>query len=349
MAAATVLRIRRTDADHHLLVKLTPNGSKPLDVTLVGTEHEHVYHASMREAGAEKLRSTNPGVSVQEWKKILKYLLLHRRTGDANHDSFHGLELVSNISEIQAHLTIVIRRNVQGITQRLGSIRLDQDDGREAVNAFDWVDTAVAHSDELRSQLEAMQTSMRSRQDEVGRLNRELDDLIQAKKEHENELLAKCAALLNAKKMKIRDQQRLIGRMGIKEEPPEEEPDFSHAKSSLSSRAKTSKGKRKAAASPEPKLEKEENGSETEDDREEKQTPPPASEPSSADDLEEDGDGDDFEPGGGAQGVPRVAVGDNAQGGRDVRSVSGAAGAGSAAADDPGRVQDDEDETDDEL
>jgi hypothetical protein len=41
-------------------------------------------------------------------------------------------------------------------------------------------------------------------------LTAQLDDLVRAKKSHQDEMLRKCAALLNAKKLKIRDQQRLL-------------------------------------------------------------------------------------------------------------------------------------------
>ena len=44
----------------------------------------------------------------------------------------------------------------------------------------------------------------------VDKLNQQLEELIQAKKEHEDLLLLRCAVLLNEKKAKIRDQQRLM-------------------------------------------------------------------------------------------------------------------------------------------
>jgi hypothetical protein len=41
-------------------------------------------------------------------------------------------------------------------------------------------------------------------------LTAQLDDLVKAKKSHQDEMLRKFAALLNTKKLKIRDQQRLL-------------------------------------------------------------------------------------------------------------------------------------------
>jgi hypothetical protein len=57
-----------------------------------------------------------------------------------------------------------------------------------------------------------------SRQDEITKLTAELDRLVAAKREHEDELLSKFAALLNTKKLKIRDQQRLLSHAKVNSE-----------------------------------------------------------------------------------------------------------------------------------
>jgi len=49
-------------------------------------------------------------------------------------------------------------------------------------------------------------------------LTKQLDDLLEAKKEHEDLLLEKVALLLNEKKLKIRDQQRLLSTAKVDEE-----------------------------------------------------------------------------------------------------------------------------------
>jgi hypothetical protein len=46
--------------------------------------------------------------------------------------------------------------------------------------------------------------------DSIRRLTSQLDDLTVAKEKHEEELLAKCVLLLNEKKSKVRNQQRLL-------------------------------------------------------------------------------------------------------------------------------------------
>ncbi|KAK3706503.1 hypothetical protein LTR37_012713 [Vermiconidia calcicola] len=204
-----ILRLKRTDKpDQHLLINVSQTSSRPLDLKFIGTEYEHLYHASIKESNVKALQTSNYSGDLTEWKEVLRYALFHERPQDHLPDSLQGLETVAAISG--NILTVTLRKNIGGITQRLGAIKLDQDDEREEVSAFDWVDTAVSHADELSGQLENLQASVSGQQEQVVQLTKQLDDLVRAKKEHEDELLKKFAALLNAKKLKIRDQQRLL-------------------------------------------------------------------------------------------------------------------------------------------
>lgn len=188
-----------------------------MDLKLVGTEHEHIYHADIKDSKVKILQDNKYSGNLEEWRQILRHVLLHESASSdvTPPDALEGLETVAAIGK--SALTITIRKNVGGITQRLGSISLDKDDEREEVSPFEWADTAVANSDHLRQQLEKLQASMSGQHDEVSRLTKQLDELVQAKKVHEEELLKKFAVLLNEKKLKIRDQQRLLN--GAKVDP----------------------------------------------------------------------------------------------------------------------------------
>lgn len=50
----------------------------------------------------------------------------------------------------------------------------------------------------------------REAEDTIAKLSQQLADLMEAKSQHENQLLANFAQLLNEKKLKIRNQQRLL-------------------------------------------------------------------------------------------------------------------------------------------
>jgi len=79
-----------------------------------------------------------------------------------------------------------------------------------------------------------------SQQDTIQQLTSQLDALVLAKKAHEEDMLKKFAALLNAKKLKIRDQQRLLAKARV-------DPKLAaHVKQTRSTGNSSSRSKRKA-------------------------------------------------------------------------------------------------------
>jgi hypothetical protein len=50
----------------------------------------------------------------------------------------------------------------------------------------------------------------RTAEDTIAKLTQQLADLMQAKSQHENQMVVNFAQLLNEKKLKIRNQQRLL-------------------------------------------------------------------------------------------------------------------------------------------
>jgi len=212
MAPTHVLRVHRTDdPSAHLLLNVTQTSdSRPLDLKLVATEHEHLYHGSVKQNNVVALQASKYTGDDDEWKQVLAYTLLQERAA-ANLNALQGLEIVAEVSGETC--TLVLRRKFGAVVQRLGSISLIQDDEREEVSAFEWVESAVAASDGLRSELATLQASLMSQHALVASLTSQLDELVKAKKEHEKQLLRKCAALLDTKRAKIRDQQREINAM----------------------------------------------------------------------------------------------------------------------------------------
>lgn len=230
MASTCVLRIRRTDdPSAHLLVHVTQTSrTRPLDLKLVATEHEHLYHGSVKSNNLVGLQASKYNGSDDEWKAIVTDALLQQRS-EANLDALRGLETVAAISGETC--TLILRKNIGGVTKRVGAIELQQDDEREEVNAFEWVDTAAASADLLRQELVANKASETSLQARADKLTTELDELVKAKKEHEEHLLRKTAVLLNSKKAETRNKQRELN---------------AAAKGQSHSAGTSSRGKRKA-------------------------------------------------------------------------------------------------------
>ncbi|KAF7195641.1 hypothetical protein HII31_02959 [Pseudocercospora fuligena] len=249
-----ILRLRRTDKkSEHLLVNVGRNGRRDLDLKLIGTDQYVAFIGTITEADVKSLQERNYTGDLAEWKTVLRFALLHEKPDGTLPEFLQGVETVAAISGSTS--TITVRKNIGGITQRLGSVKLELDkDENEEIVPMEWVDVAAATSDELRDQLATLEASVQTQKDQIAKLSTELDMLVKAKREHEDELLSKFAALLNAKKLKIRDQQRLLN--GAKVDPVAAE-EISSARASRTSTRKAGAsrgGKRKAnsAAPPSP-------------------------------------------------------------------------------------------------
>lgn len=211
---ARVLRLRRTDDTEQtfVLVNVEQNGSSKLDLRLVGTDGSSPFVGTVKNSATHRLRSKAYTGTAEEWTLVLKAILLQDDQA-LQSDAGHGLEAIATID---AQLQIVIRKNIGGITQRLGSIALQQDDDVE-INLLDWTADAVSAFDAQRTRLHDLRSLVEDQRATVAKLNTQIDELVKAKKEHEDQLIGKFSELLNAKKLKIRDQQRLLS--GAKVEP----------------------------------------------------------------------------------------------------------------------------------
>ena len=144
------------------------------------------------------------------------------RSGSSLIDKFELISLVAG-----GQMTLIVRRNVSGITQRLGEVTLgvlDEEEASERVELLDWVTVAVDRANLLEDKVEDLSLKYDEQGKAIEKLNQQLEELIEAKREHENSLLEKFQALLNSKKLKIRDQQRLLA--GAKVDPHKGETEF---------------------------------------------------------------------------------------------------------------------------
>lgn len=132
-------------------------------------------------------------------------------------DSKKGETLEVRAAIIGEQMTIIFRKNISGITQRLGEITLLKDETQE-IDAIAWASTAVLRCEGLEKEATELQQKYGDQQNIIRDLKQQLEDLVEAKKKHETALLEKFRDLLNAKKLKIRDQQRLL--IGSKSGPP---------------------------------------------------------------------------------------------------------------------------------
>ncbi|KAK3191328.1 hypothetical protein K4F52_002538 [Lecanicillium sp. MT-2017a] len=264
MASSRVLRIPHSEVDGaFVLVQVTSSGSKALDLKLVATEGEAPYVVKLKHDRVLSLRVKNCPVSEDEWQSIM--------------ESFFNqlpLDEINATASVQSEssIAITIRKEVQGITQRLGTITLSHDEN-EAIELLEWC--AVSAEAVVANKAVASKAEEKNRELEsaVDALKTQLDELVAAKAEDETALLHKFRDLLNEKKIKIREQHKVISSSSfnapkataVAEPESETEPAPAPARKGRKP-AQSRAGKRKAAASA-PKDESEDEGAAAEEPR----------------------------------------------------------------------------------
>jgi anion-transporting ArsA/GET3 family ATPase len=162
----------------------------------------------------------------------------------------------------------------------------------DKIDLFEWCGQIITSKETTASELASQRKALQEKDDEVKKLEANYEELVNLKNSHENELLEKFSLLLNEKKLKIRDQQRLLASSNVdpaKLAAVEEDRSERHH-SAVPSR----KGKRKAGLEIQ-SHEEESDGFENmdvdeapnESEQEQPQTPPPEDE-STADEASED-------------------------------------------------------------
>ncbi|KAH7154998.1 hypothetical protein B0J13DRAFT_654517 [Dactylonectria estremocensis] len=207
MAPTRILRFPRSDDESaFVLVQVTSKGSRALDLKMVGTEGEAPYIASCKSSShcpplkpdrAASLRVKNCPASEPEWQAILESLFTQ--------EPLPGIQATATVQS-EASISITIRKETQGITQRLGAITLNHDPD-EAIELFEWCGAAVEASAVGKQSVADLRVKSHDSEAAVTQLQSQLEELIQAKDKDETVLLQKFRDLLNEKKIKIREQQ----------------------------------------------------------------------------------------------------------------------------------------------
>ncbi|KAI1472048.1 uncharacterized protein F4812DRAFT_456145 [Daldinia caldariorum] len=208
MAEALVLRfpISGTEKDYFLL-NVCSNGSRPLDLKLVGSESTAVFTMKLRHKRTTDYKASSGLCSNEEWEGILTSTFVDQKpTPD--------IEIRADIPPDRSSVSISFRKNIQGITQRLGSIKLEDDDKTE-ISPFDWCISAIGAREKVEEDLLAANHKIQSLENSLGELKDQLDELIKAKDDDETQLLEKFRDLINEKKVKIRQQQRLLASASV--------------------------------------------------------------------------------------------------------------------------------------
>lgn len=163
----------------------------------------------VRQHSAQDFRGNSSKLDDKEWEGLLETFFLQKSLNGNKYaaEPLGTLEVSAIISE--KSLLLVFRKSISGIKQRLGELSLEKNENEE-IELFDWLETATARCDELVKELTSLDGRYKEQGQKIKVVNQQLEDLIEAKIEHENSLLEKFRELLNAKKLKIRDLHRAL-------------------------------------------------------------------------------------------------------------------------------------------
>ncbi|KAE8306512.1 hypothetical protein BDV41DRAFT_558281 [Aspergillus transmontanensis] len=208
-----VLRMTRSDdPESYVLVHITRAGSSLVDLNVTATEGENPYSGTVRKSHLHDFRSKNYEGNDEEWAQIVSHVF-GQLDESAAKVKLCGIE--SSASVIGAsdaedkELVITIRKRIQTITQRLGSVTLRQDD-QQAIQLFDWAGIATLRAYTIEERFASLLARYRSAENTIRQLNKQLEEFVSAKTQHEEQLVVNFVQLLNEKKLKIRNQQRLL-------------------------------------------------------------------------------------------------------------------------------------------
>lgn len=155
----------------------------------------------------QRLRTKHSPVDEAEWETVLRGTLLQQRIEGTARGALEDIELTAAIVEDQ--IIVAVRKNISGITQRFGEVTLKRDEDQE-IDTITWVSTAVIRSQVLEQEVEELRTRCKKHGEAAAKLDQQLQSLITSQTDLTNTLFQKFAAILNKKKLKIRDQQRLL-------------------------------------------------------------------------------------------------------------------------------------------
>ncbi|KIV92648.1 hypothetical protein PV10_03921 [Exophiala mesophila] len=214
MASDWIIRLFQDDKDSSpILVKISrKNGGHELDLDLLATDGDAAYVGKVRQRGLKKLRAKNYDGSDDDWAAILGHVLISAAQASLTAEQKGTLNVICSITgkKKDRTLTIIFRNDIEGIIQRIGAIDLALTDETDDVDLFGWTTQVIEQRDRLEEEARRYQEKANAEEKIEATLQQQMSDLVKAKSEHESQLLAKFSTLLNEKKLKIRNLQRVL-------------------------------------------------------------------------------------------------------------------------------------------
>ncbi|KAL4915568.1 hypothetical protein BDW62DRAFT_121351 [Aspergillus aurantiobrunneus] len=212
-----VQHIRRSDeADSYVLLHVSCSNSDidstALELNITATEGESPYTTTIRQSQLKKLRAKNYQGSDKEWEDIFLHVLGLQEEPAKDSELLTGIITSASINgsgNDDRELVMTVRKKIQTITQKLGSLNLPQNN-KQSIELFEWSNLAITRADIIEQRFNSLLVSFRTAENTINLLNKQLEEFISSKNQHEQQLISDFVQLLNEKKLKIRNQQRLL-------------------------------------------------------------------------------------------------------------------------------------------
>lgn len=178
-----------------------------MNATRSGLAHQQRI---VKQSRVHKYRSSSNQLDLPLWEHILRSQLLGEpppSTSLSDQPKFQNISLAAAIDP--KGLTITIRKSISDIHQILGSLTLPKDSDL-VLDIFSWCSVSLAHSSALAASVSSLEDICKKQEAAIADLRQHVEDLVKGKEEHEDILIRKFAELLNEKKLKIREQNRLL-------------------------------------------------------------------------------------------------------------------------------------------
>ncbi|KAL4866411.1 hypothetical protein BDV12DRAFT_136483 [Aspergillus spectabilis] len=208
-----ILQIRRSDEDNaHVILHVSRSDPDAPEVIITATEGESPYTRTVQLSQLKKFKAKTFQGTDEEWKDIILHILGLLEDPDTKSEHLADIEASAGISgsgEDNKELVITVRKRIQTITQKLGSLTLHQDD-EQGIELFEWSNIAITRAGILEQRFNSFIARFHTAENTINSLSKQLEELISSKIENEQRLMSDFAQLLNEKKLKIRNQQRLL-------------------------------------------------------------------------------------------------------------------------------------------
>ncbi|TGZ77788.1 hypothetical protein EX30DRAFT_398337 [Ascodesmis nigricans] len=193
--------------DSFLLLHCTPmDPSEPLNLTLRATEGTTPFFAKIRRSKLATYRHRNYGGTELELENVFMRVLLRQKV-EGGGVGLHGVELGASVSDEAAFITI--RQRIGGILKGIADIKIPAKMDEE-MDPFEWAAGSCLELDTALADLKSANEQVAAQQAEVEKMKSLFEDLEALKKEHEETMLIKFRDLLNSKKEKIRELQKVL-------------------------------------------------------------------------------------------------------------------------------------------